>query len=124
MATFKVDLDGRVTPCRWVRFCRRAVATLDLMGFDAQAASIDVRRSPSGGIHARIHVAADVPDVVIIGAQAILGSDPKREALNMARAMRGEPANVLHTQRNGQQWGEPWPAGVLTFKRLQREAAA
>lgn len=119
MTTLKIDLDGKVTPCRWLKWCRRAAKALSQSGLNVTAR--DVRRSPSGGVHVRIEVEESLTDIEVVAMQAILGSDSTREALNFERARAGAFANVLHTWRDGGPWGEPWPQGTVGFDQAVKE---
>jgi hypothetical protein len=65
---------------------RRVNALSRLMRLGPVACSIE--RSPSGrGFHVVVVLPVDHGELAIIGLQAIMGSDPWREAHNMRRAL-------------------------------------
>lgn len=113
----KIDLDWKVTPCRWAKWCDRTALVLPLLSGPVRGDLVRVRRSPSGGAHVHLELSREVDPVVVVAIQAILGSDPKREALNLDRAQRGVNANTLHDHRGGAEWGADWPAGRASLIR-------
>lgn len=119
MKSLRIDLDGKITPCKWLKWCKLAGEVLPLLELEVLSAS--VRRSPSGGVHAELEVARDLEPLEVVAVQAMLRSDPKREALNLNRHKAGQWANVLHCQRDGEEWGEPWPAGLVTLEKAMEK---
>lgn len=81
LATLKLDVDRKRRPSR-VRLRRLLVRA----GY--KVLSLGIRQSPSGrGWHVRIRVSPHPrTPLEVIALQAILGSDPKREAMNLVRA--------------------------------------
>lgn len=107
MATLKIDLDYKMgRACRWTKWCQEAARLLVVL--DLRPTRIAVRDTGRGH-----HVEIDVPlyldsgrghpqrngDLIIVALQAILGSDRFREALNLGRALRGEPENILFAEK-------------------------
>ena len=79
----KLDYDGTIP----TNFMDRVRALFRWLG--GRAAVIEVRRSRRG-YHAIIHTRAQWARsrTAVVAAQAILGSDPKREMFNLMRALR------------------------------------
>lgn len=114
MSVLKIDLDGKVTPCKWLKWCAHAGKVVPLMELTVKGA--EVSRSPSGGAHVRLKVEQELSDLEVVAAQAILRSDHAREALNFSRVRFGQPGNVLHTHDANGERGEPWPQGLLGLR--------
>lgn len=79
MTELRVDLDGPV-PRRW---WRRLVFVAHLCGLRIDA--VMFARSQRNGMHVTVRVRGRIAPVEVVAYQAILGSDPIREAINLVR---------------------------------------
>jgi len=88
----KLDLDRK--PVSWRRLARRLKLAEHLFGLKIEKIVI---HETNHGYHVRILTRKKLEPVVIVALQACLGSDYKRELLNLRRiVIFGVYANVLH----------------------------
>lgn len=95
MTELLLDLDGRAVPRVFWRRLRHAVRTWQLR---VEHVRYDRTRR---GWHVIVRLRETLDPVAIVAAQAILGSDPKREIFNLLRVDRlGRTATFWRTRWN------------------------
>lgn len=101
MTTLCCDIDGRLPPklMAWITQCCR------MWGWPLVAVAFDRTRR---GWHVRVIVDGEVDPAAMVAAQAIFGSDPRREMFNLMRlhGLGEQPAywqgrwNVLYSEHH------------------------
>lgn len=81
MTRLKLDFDGKLPR----DFAKRLDWIADTVPFTV--ARVERMRSHSGGQHVVVHVREQLPQVIVVALQALLGSDYKRETFNLIRVM-------------------------------------
>lgn len=89
--TIKLDIDSKGNLDGVVS---RIYSIVDLLGLSVENYVIHESNS---GYHIRITVLDELSDLELVIIQLLMGSDPKREALNYLRVRDNEPNwNILH----------------------------
>lgn len=116
----RLDLDRKWSACQWRKWCDSLEASLVLMGASAWRVVVNETRR---GFHVEIFLKRGFESAeAVVAAQAVLGSDKDREAMNLNRARQGAAGdwNALHDYKNGEKNEKPNVAyGRILAKRLR-----
>lgn len=119
----KLDLDRKWTACGWARWCQRVADGLD--GMEAAPRAVRVTETLRG-FHVEIWLARGLANPqAVVAAQAILGSDTVREALNLRRTRTDFEGdwNVLYRRKGQHEKKARADYARLLIKALRRRHA-
>jgi len=108
--TLQIDLDTRAALRLFLRQHRLLTA-----GGWLPSRPPKITRSRGGNLHAVIRLAQPTPALERVLLQALLGSDPVREARNYGRVKNGAPYPILFFEKK-KQWKKPKLRRLSTAK--------